>query len=56
VATIAVLVRGGVVQQIIADSNIDAVLVDHDNDDGPQFFPVEVSTGAVQMLAEEASR
>ncbi len=54
VAVIAVFVRGGVVQQIVANCNVEAVLVDYDTEDGPQFYPVDVSTGTVQMMFDEA--
>lgn len=47
-ARLVVFVKGGCVQEIIADCDVKVILVDHDNDDGPVVFPVDVSTGMVQ--------
>jgi hypothetical protein len=53
-ARLVVFVKGGGVQDIIADCNVKVILVDHDTDDGPMVFPVEISTGIVQQFEDEA--
>lgn len=53
-ARLVVFVKGGCVQEIIADCDVKVILVDHDNDDGPVVFPVDVYTGMVQQFEDEA--
>lgn len=55
-ATVVIMVEGGAVQQVIADRGVEVILLDNDTDDGPQFISADVSTGTVQILAEEARK